>query len=441
MKTKVMIAGGGVGGLMAALKLAKCGYDVTVAEQTKNSAHLYKGELLQPKSIQLFEQAGVQEQVISTGHPINEIEIIEMKRKNDQYHQLGKAVMDYNIINSRYNYALMIPHEILKNILLEEAEKYQGFNLIRPARFTGFRNGKALVKTSEQELEIEADVYIGAEGRKSKVREAMNVPVKEQTYDHHFLTVSFPRPPSLTEGRMISTAHTFLGLFPLPDNKVRTVYLISSGEYKEMKEKGIQYFHERYLELCPDLDGYVTQIKSWKEIQLMIPVHFHAEHYVKGNKAIIGDAAHSVHPMAGEGMNLAIQDGDALGELLCWIFENGYEPEKYLDWYEEVRRPRVEHILNISHLSSIPYSKPFKYFTRIRNKGIKQMTKDPKLHTKQMLNISGLGIWKETFLDRMIQVGMLPARTYQNIQLMHERYMFSSENDYPWRTKGGNSHA
>jgi hypothetical protein len=64
------------------------------------------------------------------------------------------------------------------------------------------------------------------------------------------------------------------------------------------------------------------------------------------------------------------------------------------------------------------------------------MTEDEKLHTKQMLNISGLGIWKESFYDRLVQIGMLPPRTLQNIELLHTRYMFTYENDYPWEVKG-----
>jgi hypothetical protein len=64
------------------------------------------------------------------------------------------------------------------------------------------------------------------------------------------------------------------------------------------------------------------------------------------------------------------------------------------------------------------------------------MTDDEKLHTKQMLNISGLGIWKESFVDRLIQIGLMPARSIQNIELLHTRYMFTYENDYPWEAKG-----
>ncbi|WP_223700611.1 FAD-dependent monooxygenase [Sutcliffiella deserti] len=433
LRTNVLVIGGGVGGLTVALKLAKCGIGVTVVEQSKGSVHLYKGELVQPKTLQIFDSIGLQSPVLKKGHVINDIDIVERKNRSAPIDDLPVQSMSYNVLPHPFHHALMIPHETLKNILLEEAMKYPSFQYIQPARFLGFSNGQGRVKIGKEEVLIHADYYISAEGRKSKVRDEMDLGKKEKKYDHHFLTVTFPRPPTLTEGKIISNNHTFLGLFPLPGEMVRSVYLIPKGSYKRMIEEGLEEFYKKYLELCPSLDGYVQQIDSWKKIQLMIPVHYHVNHYVKNNIVLLGDAAHSVHPMAGEGMNLAIQDADVLGELLCWMYEHNKHSNDFLLLYEKVRKPRVQHILKLSHLSALAYSRPLRSFVSWRNKVMEQLTSDPILHIKHMLNISGLGIWKESIIDRAIQTGVVPKRQEDEGFQLDKRHLFTEIEDYPWR--------
>ncbi|WP_273126425.1 FAD-dependent oxidoreductase [Metabacillus sp. HB246100] len=441
MRTEVLIVGGGVGGLTTALKLASCGIDVTVVEQQKGQAHTYKGELLQPKSLQIFDRLQVFSYVKESGHPLHTIKSIEKKKVKGTFETIGISTMNYGVIDSVFNYGLMIPHERLKEILLEKAMTYPTFHYYQPARFVEFSDETTgVVKYNGETMFIQAKYIVGAEGRKSLVRKAMNLEIEEKRYDHHFLTVTFPRPTSMIEGEMIATPTTFLGLFPLPHDEVRSVYLIPSGEYKAIKEEGIESFYKRYIELCPALKGYVTQIPSWRNIQLMIPVQFHAREYSKDNKVIIGDAAHSVHPMAGEGMNLAIQDADALGDLICWMEETGESSLTNLKWLEKVRKPKVQHLLDTSHLAALAYSMPFRKFPRIRNRSFLQMEKDQKLHYKQMLNISGLGLWKESLLDRFIQLGLFPARTSERSEAFFRKHMFTTAIDYPWRNEGGEVH-
>ncbi|WP_226670096.1 FAD-dependent oxidoreductase [Metabacillus litoralis] len=438
MNTDVLIIGGGVGGLTVALRLAMCGIDVTVVEQQKGNSHMYKGELLQPKSLEIFQRLNIADEIRDNGHPLHSITVEEMKYKSGIYQNTRKSKMDYRVINTPYNYGLMIPHEKLKEILLKKSKKFSTFHYYQPARFTEFIDqDTALIDYNGTTLQMNAKVFVGAEGRRSKVRKHIGIDGEEHTYDHHFLTVNFPRPDDLTEGKMISTKDTFLGLFPLPNNQVRSVYLIPSGEYKAIKEQGIEAFFEKVISLSPELDRYVNQIPSWRNIQLMIPFQFHANSYSKGNKVIIGDAAHNVHPMAGEGMNLAIQDGDALGDLICWMEEQNRFSIKQLNWFEQVRKPRVKHLLSISHLAALAYSKPFRYFTRIRGRGFQQMEHDDMLHYKQMLNISGLGMWKESFYERLIQIGLLPTRSFQSVQMLQSDTLFTSKDDYPWRYQGG----
>ncbi|MCD5325498.1 MULTISPECIES: FAD-dependent oxidoreductase [Pontibacillus] len=434
--TEVLVNGGGVGGLALAVKLASRGVQVTVVEQLKAESPQYKGELLQPKTLAILEDLEIIDRVLANGHSFSSLEFIELERQiSEPPRKVGESCMDYESLATPYNYALMIPHETLKAILLDKLKQYEGsFRYIQPARFTGFKDGKALIRhTKDQSIEpIHARFYIGAEGRNSPTRNAMGLKANNRTYNHHFLTVTIPRPADFTTGKIVTTNHRFLGLFPLPDNKIRTVFLIKAGTYKSMKEEGIEYFHRAYEELCPELGEHVASLESWKDIQLMIPTMYHVNRYVVENLALIGDAAHAVHPMAGEGMNLAIQDADVLGELIAWMKRKGHFDNRLLKWYEEVRMPRAKFLLGLSHLSALAYSFPYPWWRRIRIKSIEQMEQDPALHVKQMLNISGLGRWDNTVLDRLIQIGAFPKRKHTVSRSKQLQYFFERTEDYPW---------
>jgi 2-polyprenyl-6-methoxyphenol hydroxylase-like FAD-dependent oxidoreductase len=310
---------------------------------------------------------------------------------------------------------------------------------LKPYKFLSLRgwNGESFQRataqclTTEKIIEIEADYIIGAEGRHSPIRRGLEIGLKEYSYNHYFLTVSFPAPPTLTEAEMVVKGYRFLGLFPLQKQRVRTALLIKPDEYKTMKRDGLDTFYHHYLALAPELDGYVQTIRSWKEVQLMIPVRHNAEHYVYANCALIGDAAHSVHPMAGEGMNLAIQDADSLGNLLHWMYTTGNRGNAQLLWYEKTRKPRVEYMSELSHQSALVYSYSNPLWRVFRTHVLRRIAGSPRLHYKQILNISGLGMWKETWVDRLRQAGLWPAG--KSVDLATKKgYLFTKQQLYPW---------
>ncbi|WP_028784078.1 FAD-dependent oxidoreductase [Thalassobacillus devorans] len=437
MQTDVFVAGGGVGGLALAVKLASRGVRVTVAEQLKNESPLYKGELLQPKTIAILDQLAVLPEVLEHGHKIETLAFQEVNvNAGAAPEEIESTCMSYNRIASNYNYAIMIPHEKIKEILKSKGSHYEDyFEYLPGARFLGFENGQAQIKYDKQTCAVTADVYIGAEGRSSPTRQAMQVDINRKDYNHHFLTVTIPRPESFQEGKIVTSRTAFLGMFPLPDNQIRTVYMIPAGEYKAIKQNGLEHVYEAYGQLEPRLKEDVRAIKSWKQIQLMVPYTYHVSRYVSGNLALLGDAAHTVHPMAGEGMNLAIQDADVLGELLSWCKEQQKSYHACLPYYEQVRRPRVEFLLKLSHLSALVYSYPYRWWRKIRMQAVNRMFEDDRLHVKQMLNTSGLGMWNFSIVDRAIQGSVLPVRKKKVSNNRQKRYIFDENDDYPWKQK------
>ncbi|GAF13852.1 2-polyprenyl-6-methoxyphenol hydroxylase [Bacillus sp. JCM 19045] len=356
MKTEVLIIGGGVAGLTLALKLVKRKIDVVIVEKDPTLGRTYKGELIQPKTIQLLDRLGLLQLFQEQWNTFSTIHTTELSKENTPI--LNQA-MSYQLLPGPYNYATMLPHSQIKKLLLQELLTYESFTNLQPAVFSEIKkDNEAVIRIGKEKVEIQARFIIGAEGVGSKVRKHMGVSVSKQTYNHDFLTVSFPAPKELKAGEMVATHDRFLGLFPLPNQEVRTVYLIRKGEFKKWRSEPLQQFYDHYISLYPPLDGYVQHIQAWKDIQLMVPIRQHTDRYVKDSFVLIGDAAHSVHPMAGEGMNLAIQGADVLGELLGDMYETGNQDQvKWLEEYENVRKKRVKSIMDLSHMGGVVYGK------------------------------------------------------------------------------------
>jgi 2-polyprenyl-6-methoxyphenol hydroxylase-like FAD-dependent oxidoreductase len=432
---RIVISGGGIAGLTLALKLLQNEINVTLLEKQAGPSAKTKGELLQPKSLAILKTLGVIEPILQNAQKIERTIVQELGLPPAAEQE---AYMDYRILQHEFNYAVMIPHERLKQILLEACLRYRSDFYVANAKVISLNPAHETLKNQcSYEKEgltetIEGDFFVGAEGKTSPIRKILKIPWRQKKYNHHFLTISFPRPPQLTEAMLIAKGAYFLGMFPLPNHRVRTVFMIKPDEYKQLLQLGIEELYRKFIEIYPPLDGFIQQVKSFKEIQLMIPESNHVTHYVRGNAVVIGDAAHSVHPMAGEGMNLAIQDADILGDLFVWMKEIGSMDKRWLRKYEQVRKPRVQYIASISNLSAIVYSLKFSIWRRFRMRIFRTIQENELLHLKQMLNISGLGIWRETWLDRLRQVGIW-RNANKHPPIDQSPYIFTEADDYPWR--------
>ncbi|WP_156321273.1 FAD-dependent oxidoreductase, partial [Bacillus sp. JCM 19041] len=144
MKTDVLIIGGGVAGLTLAIKLVKRNIEVVVVEKDPTLGKVYKGELIQPKTIQLFERLGVLQQFRKEWNEFSDIKTTEYNQENKP---LLAQTMSYSLLQSPYNYAAMMPHSLIKEKLIEEAKQYNKYSSLQPATFQRLENdNKAIIK-------------------------------------------------------------------------------------------------------------------------------------------------------------------------------------------------------------------------------------------------------------------------------------------------------
>src|SRR5690606_19330116 len=180
----------------------------TVAERLTSKTPAYKGELLQPKSMQIFDGLGLFEEIEERS---NEIKVLDMLELSSTLAVRDQSFLDYSVLPGKYNAAYMAHHEELKSILREAASQYPNFIYLGGTTVKKIDDNAAHLQKGKEILEVQADYFVGAEGRASVTRKAMGIEIKQTAYNHHFLTATLPRAENFRDGKIISTYTRFLG--------------------------------------------------------------------------------------------------------------------------------------------------------------------------------------------------------------------------------------
>jgi len=186
--------------------------------------------------------------------------------------------------------------------------------------------------------ELVARLVIGADGARSKVRELSGIESVRSTYPQQALvaTVETGKPQqSITWQRFLPTGpQAFL---PLSGHHGSVVWYHDEIEIDRLKSLSDQDFIAELEHSFPAELGSISAITGRASFPLN---RSHARQYVKDRVALVGDAAHTVHPLAGQGVNLGLLDGAVLAEVIADTCRKGQDIGAYrhLRAYERWRR-------------------------------------------------------------------------------------------------------
>ena len=165
-------------------------------------------------------------------------------------------------------------------------------------------------------LTISASLIIAADGALSKVRQLAAIPLWQWDYGHHALvaTVKTQQPHQDTAWQRF-TSDGPLAFLPLSDPYTSSiVFSTSPGHAKALMELDDVDFNKALSREFEQRLGAVVQVSK----RAVFPLRQrHAKHYVQQGLALIGDAIHTIHPLAGQGVNLGLLDVASLVQVLC----------------------------------------------------------------------------------------------------------------------------
>lgn len=333
----VIITGGGIVGATAACALGRAGARVAIVEarepvpvgQQQPDPRVFA---LTRASERIFRSLGVWEMIVAQGaFAFSDMEVWDAGGEGVTHFdcaELGEPCLGH-----------IIEPRIIETALLTQLVADNNISRFCPARFKSVEVlEKDVAVTLEDGRRVTASLVIAADGVRSPVREALGI----RTRRHDYRQSSVVARVNTAEPHCDTAWQRFLpggplAFLPLQDGWSSIVWTLPTAEAGRIKDLDQQAFHE---ELGAAFAHRLGSIVDSGEREAWPLQRMHAGHYVLDRAALIGDAAHTIHPLAGQGVNLGLLDAAALTEVIVAARRDGRDPGalRVLRRYERWRR-------------------------------------------------------------------------------------------------------
>ena len=239
---------------------------------------------------------------------------------------------------SEHNLGHIVENDLIVESLIEQIKKTD-ISIFENAKIQEIQRYKDIAKIKLADTEIETDLLIGADGANSFVRDYFNFATKTKSYEHTAIVATLELEKSHNQ-----TAYQrfydkgILAFLPLADeNKCSIVWSVKTGYAEYLAKLTDEEFQTRIAAEISDSFGTVKLLTKRFAFPL---IQRHATEYAQDRVALVGDAGHTIHPLAGQGVNLGFKDAQALVSVLDEAFQKGriLGDISTLDKYQRLRR-------------------------------------------------------------------------------------------------------
>ncbi|WP_180074763.1 2-octaprenyl-6-methoxyphenyl hydroxylase [Acinetobacter sp. YH12116] len=324
MQQEVIIVGGGMVGLSLALMLAKANIAVKLLEAIQypnyddanlapyHSSFDARNSALSRRSVQIYQELGLWDALQEHAVPILEVHITEQG-------SFGKARLQAEQEKVE-SFGQVIENAWLGRVLLTQVRTEPLIELIDGVKVTSLTQDADLAYLEAQRgsevLQLQSKLVIAADGRDSFCRKALGIGVDEHDYDQVAIvtTVQTSKPHNHVGFERFSPLGP-LALLPLPGEYRRSVvWPVKKGtEHEWLGEDNDQHFLDALQQTYGDRAGKFQ--KTGRRFSFPLSQVL-AEKQAVGRVVLMGNAAHTIHPVAGQGFNLCMRDAYVLVRYL-----------------------------------------------------------------------------------------------------------------------------
>ena len=373
----IIVIGGGISGLICSLALEQAGFIVALVEK-KKLAPISKDDIrslaIAPSSADFLRKIDIWQALEPVAGQIHNIRVLDnhspffldFEEKDHSGQAIGYIIEAYKVHNHLID-------EVLKN------RRIVIFDSCEVVSYEDSDKKNAVVKLSSGN-QLTASLVIAADGKFSKMRELLGI--KSFVYDYNqTVMVTFCKHQRKHENWAIEHFMPSgpFAILPLNDpNRSGIVWTEKpklAAEYCKMSKHNLEHF------LNKKFTDYLGEVKlDGKISSYPLSLQFSTKYY-SGRFVLVGDAAHTIHPLAGQGLNLSIRDIKLLVELLSRNFHLGLDigDEVVLAEYQRTRLLDNSLMLLITHGLDTLFSNDYTLLKPVRKLGLSIVNKMTKL--------------------------------------------------------------
>ena len=349
----IVIVGAGIAGSALVRSLVGKGYRLALVEANPISADFQHGiadvtgfdarvSAITPASQALLESLEVWDR-IAESHPCP-------YRHMHVWDAEGTGAIDFDAAEldvSRLGH--IVENRAITSALADGLETFSDLHLYNPARVKGLRRDEDERPCLELEdgTELRSSLLVAADGALSRIRELAAFRTREWDYGHHALvtTVELERDHGATAYQRFLESGP-LALLPLSAREGRHFCSVVWSATPELAEQLQSLSDEAFCEQLTAASENCLRRVLAASPRFSFPLRQrHAVEYTQPGIALVGDAAHTIHPLAGQGINLGLADVEVLAEELCVAAQRGTNPGELAVLQRFQRRRKSENLM------------------------------------------------------------------------------------------------
>jgi 2-polyprenyl-6-methoxyphenol hydroxylase-like FAD-dependent oxidoreductase len=358
----VVIVGAGPAGMALAYLLARRGVPVTVLEMHHDFARAFRGEGLQRSGIDAFRQMGLGESFDRIPH--TEMRVLEI-------YSGGRLVVRADPAGLGRAQVRLVSQPALLQLLADEAGRHPSFRLERGVTMRDFLRERDRIvgvrgTAGDGPREYRADLVVGADGRHAATRKHAGLPEfsTPQGFDVLWLKVAYPDDyPDRTTAMFEMAANRVAVAWPTADGQLQVGFVIPKGGRAALRDRadggveagaggGAEGWTEELIGRLPAC--LADHLRAHRDVvagaTLLNVVCGRLTEWTAPGLLLIGDAAHPMSPVGGQGVNIALRDALVAANHLCPVLSAGSDRWLIDAAARRVRDERWPEIVAVQHI-------------------------------------------------------------------------------------------